>query len=153
MDNSFIKTINNLPLNDRPYEKLELVGPTNLTNSELLAIIIQTGTKKSSCLDIARSILNDSKNINMSDIEFLSKLSLEELKAYSGVGRVKAIKIKAVVELAKRIAKTHESNLQKDKITTPRDVFDLVGQLFCFEKQECLRTILLNKSYKCNWKQ
>ena len=145
MDNSFIKTINNLPLNDRPYEKLELVGPTNLTNSELLAIIIQTGTKKSSCLDIARSILNDSKNINMSDIEFLSKLSLEELKAYSGVGRVKAIKIKAVVELAKRIAKTHESNLQKDKITTPRDVFDLVGQLFCFEKQECLRTILLNK--------
>ena len=47
------KNIESLPLNDRPYEKLELLGSSNLTNSELLAIIIKTGTKDLNCLEIA----------------------------------------------------------------------------------------------------
>lgn len=139
------KIVDKLPLNDRPYEKLELVGPSNLTNSELLAIIIKNGTKKYSCLDISRNILNKSNNLKISDIEYLSELSLQELQDFEGIGRVKAIQIKAVLELAKRIAKTYENNIQKDKIVSPSDVFNLVGEMFCFEKQEFLRTILLNK--------
>ena len=139
------KIVDNLPLNDRPYEKLELVGPSNLTNSELLAIIIKTGTKKYSCLEIARNILKESKKIEMNDIEYLSKLSLQELKQYEGIGRVKAIQIKATIELAKRIGKISNFDISKNKITSPKDVFNLVSSTYCFEKQECLKTIILNK--------
>ena len=140
------KIVDKLPLNDRPYEKLELVGPSNLTNSELLAIVIKNGTKKYSCLDIARNILNKSEELKISDIEYLSKLSLQELQTFEGIGRVKSIEIQAIVELAKRISKSYENDLQKDKITSPNDVFNLVCESFCFQKQEFLRTIILNKS-------
>ena len=139
------KIVENLPLNDRPYEKLELAGPSNLTNSELLAIIIKTGTTKYSCLDIARNILNKSKELEMSDIEYLSTLSLQELQKYEGIRRVKAIQIKAVIELSKRISKTYENNLLKNKIISPSDIYNLVGSSYCYEKQECLKTIILNK--------
>lgn len=142
------KIVTALPLNDRPYEKLELVGPSNLTNSELLAIVIKTGTKKFSCIDIARNILNNSKNLEMSDLEYLSKLSIQELKAFEGIGRVKAIEIKAVVELARRIAKDYEKDLTKIKILTPADIFNLVSASYAFEKQEIMKTILLNKQNK-----
>ena len=93
------KIVDKLPLSDRPYEKLELVGPSNLTNSELLAIIIKTGTKKYSCLDIARNILKQNASIEITDIEYLTRLSLQELQQYEGIGRVKAIQIKEVIEL------------------------------------------------------
>lgn len=139
------KIIKSLPLNDRPYEKLELVGPSQLTNSELLAIIIKSGTKNLTCLDIARNILNSSKNLEMADLEYLINLSTEELKSFEGIGRVKAIEIKAVIELAKRIAKSYEKNLNKTKILSPADIFNLVSDFYAFEKQEILKTIILNK--------
>lgn len=132
-----------MPINDRPYEKLELYGETNLSNSELLAIIIKTGTIRLNCLQIAKNILSVNNNTNLSDLEYLSNLSLEELKSFEGIGRVKAIQIKAVVELSKRISKTYEIN--KDKITCPRDVFNLLKQNYIGKKQESLKTILLNK--------
>ena len=96
------------------------MGESNLTNSELLAIIIKTGTKKYNCLDIAQNILND-KLSNMTDLEFLSDLSLEELKSYEGIGKIKAIQIKAVIELSKRLSLTYTCD--KKKITSPNDVF------------------------------
>ena len=68
------------------------MGESNLTNSELLAIIIKNGTRKYNCLEIAQNILKlNVNNSNMSDLEFLSNLSLEELKAYEGIGKIKAI--------------------------------------------------------------
>ena len=138
------KNINNLPLNDRPYEKLELLGSTNLTNSELLAIIIKTGTKDMNCLEIAQNILGDKvKYSNLNDIDYLVNLSFEELKKYKGIGRVKAIQIKAVIELAKRISKNYD-NL-KNKITCPKDVYDNLAYTYVGMKQECLKTVILNK--------
>ena len=142
--NWLAKNINSLPLNDRPYEKLELLGSNNLTNSELLAIVIKTGTNEMNCLEIAQSILsNKSKFANMSDIDYLVNLSLEELKKYKGIGRVKAIQIKAVVELAKRISKNYER--EKIKITCPRDVYNILSDFYFGLKQECLKTIILDK--------
>jgi len=138
------KNITKLPLNDRPYEKLELLGSNNLTNSELLAIIIKTGTKEMNCLEIAQNILSDKdKFSNISDIDYLTNLSLEELKQYKGIGRVKAIQIKAVIELAKRIGKNYEK--VNNKITCPRDVFDRLVSTYTGMKQECLKTVILNK--------
>lgn len=138
------KNINKLPLNDRPYEKLELLGSNNLTNSELLAIIIKTGTKDMNCLEIAQNILSDkSKYSNLNDIDYLANLSFEELKKYKGIGRVKAIQIKAVMELAKRISKNYDNI--KNKITCPKDVYDNLAYTYIGMKQECLKTIILNK--------
>lgn len=138
------KNINELPLNDRPYEKLELLGSSNLTNSELLAIIIKTGTKDMNCLEISQNILSGKDKIsNLSDIDYLTNLSLEELKQFKGIGRVKAIQIKAVIELAKRISEN--SDKEKLKIKCPRDVFNCLSYSYFGMKQECLKTVILNK--------
>ncbi|MBQ9012186.1 MAG: DNA repair protein RadC [Bacilli bacterium] len=138
------KNIKLLPLDDRPYEKLELIGENNLTNSELLAIIIKTGTKKYNCLEIAQNILKTKENISkISDLEYLTNLSLEELKSYEGIGRVKAIQIKAMLELSKRIASMYV--IDKKSITSPKDVFNLLRKEFIGKKQEVLKTIILNK--------
>lgn len=122
---------------------MELLGASNLTNSELLAIIIKNGTKKMSCLEISQIILKDKERYdNMSDLDYLTNLSFEELKKYDGIGRVKAIQIKAVMELAKRISKNF--NHDKYKITCPEDVFKLVNDGYIGKRQECLKTIILN---------
>lgn len=137
------KNITEMPINDRPYEKLELYGESSLSNSELLAIIIKTGTLKLNCLQIAKNILSVNNNTDLTDLEYLSNLTLEELKSFEGIGRVKAIQIKAVVELSKRVSKTYEIN--KDKITCPKDVFYLLNQSYIGKRQESLKTIILNK--------
>ena len=138
-----VKNITEIPISDRPYEKLELLGEASLTNSELLAIIIKTGTLKQNCLQIAQNILSGNNESNMTDLEYLAGVSLEELKSYDGIGRVKALQIKAVVELSKRISKIYEIN--KDKITSPKDVYNLLAQSYIGKKQESLKTILLNR--------
>ena len=139
------KNLKGIPLNDRPYEKLELLGESNLTNSELLAIVIKTGTVNLNCIQIAHNILLSNKNSShVSDLEYLSNISLEELKKFEGIGRKKAILIKAVIELSKRISKTY--NFEKKKIISPRDVFDLIYQSYIGQKQECIKTIILSKS-------
>ena len=75
------KSIAKLPLDDRPYEKLELLGASNLTNSELLAIVIKTGTSKYNCVEIAQNILTvPSNKENEDDLEHLVNLSIEEQK-------------------------------------------------------------------------
>ena len=137
------KNITEMPLSDRPYEKLELLGEASLTNSELLAIIIKTGTLKLNCLQIAQNILSGNKNSNITDLQYLTNITLEELKSFEGIGRVKAIQIKAAVEFSKRISRIYEIN--KDKILCPRDVYNLLASSYIGKKQEFLKTILLNK--------
>lgn len=141
------KILINLPANDRPYEKLELQGPENLTNSELLAIVIKSGTKDKSCLDISRDILNSNKDIeHITDLEYLTNMPISNLRKFKGVGRVKSIQIKAVLELAKRISKTNINN--KTKITNPVDVYNLLNDSYIGKKQEIVKTILLDNSNK-----
>lgn len=119
-----------------------------MTNSELLAIIIKSGTRRYNCLEVAQNILNAGSNVSkMSDLEYLKNLSLEELKSYEGIGKVKAIQIKAVLELSRRVASTY-SFLDKEKITMPKDIFRLVQKDFIDKKQEVLKTIILNKNNK-----
>lgn len=139
--------ITSLPLNDRPYEKLELLGACNLTDSELLAIIIKTGTKKYNCLQVAQNIIasknNENIESNMSDLEYISSLSLEKLQEFEGIGRVKAIQILATIELSKRISNSYF--LKKEKITSPEDIFRLVRGYYLGLKKEVLKIIILNK--------
>ena len=102
--------IKELPELERPYEKLEIYGEKTLSNAELLAIIIKTGTKEETSVQLAQRLLN-LNNSQEEDLNFLQNLSIEELTQIKGIGKVKAIQLKAIGELAVRMFKT--SNYKK----------------------------------------
>ena len=134
--------IKELPEIERPYEKLELYGEKALSNAELLAIIIKNGTKEKTSVEIANEILNLNTNQDKGDLNFLRELSLEELKNLKGIGKVKAIQIKAICELATRMSKP--SNYKKIQIKSPKDVANLLMSDLRFEKREIAKIIILN---------
>ncbi len=134
--------IKELPEVERPYEKLELYGEKTLSNAELLAIIIKNGTKEKTSVEVANEILNLNQNHNKGDINFLQDFSLEELKNIKGIGRVKAIQIKAICELAGRMSKP--SNYRKIQIKGPNDVANLLMNDLKFEKREIVKVVIIN---------
>ena len=99
-----------------PYEKFENIGSDSLTDIELLAIIIRTGTKNRNALELAKEILKLSSNSGQSHgLLSLLHLSLEELMSLNGIGKVKAIRLKCIAELSKRIAmETFKTGLRFD---------------------------------------
>ena len=131
-----------LPISERPYEKLELYGAEVLSNAELLAIIIKTGTKKETAISLAQKILSLNKNYNKNNLRFLQEVSIEELISIKGIGKVKAIQIKAACEIAKRIAKPID--ITKIKIKNTKDVANLVMSELRYEKREIAKVIILN---------
>ncbi len=133
-----------LPISERPYEKLEMYGESILSNAELLAIIIKSGTKEESSVTLAQKILSlgKEKNCKEDNLTFLQELSLTELMKINGIGKVKAIQLKAVCELAKRISKPIET--LKIKIKTPEDVAKHVMNELKTEKREIVKVIVLN---------
>lgn len=134
--------IKELPEIERPYEKLELYGEKSLSNAELLAIIIKNGTKEKTSVEMANEIINMNTNHDKGNLNFLRDLSIEELKNLKGIGRVKAIQIKAVCELATRMSKPN--NYKKVQIKSPNDVANLLMNDLRFEKREIVKAILLN---------
>ena len=134
--------IKELPEMERPYEKLELYGEKALSNAELLAIIIKNGTKEKTSVEMANEILNLNTNEDRGDLNFLRDLSLEELMNLKGIGRVKAIQIKAVCELATRMSKP--CNYKKVQIKSPNDVAKLLMNDLRFEKREIAKVLFLN---------
>ena len=132
--------IKELPETERPYEKLELYGEKMLSNSELLAIIIKTGTKEESSVTLAQKILSIKNDKN--DLTFLQDLSIEELCKIKGIGKVKAIQIIAVCELAKRMSRP--INTEKIKIKNTEDVAKLLMNELSYEKREIAKVIILN---------
>ncbi len=131
-------SIKQLPNSERPYEKLEMYGEKVLSNSELLAIILKTGTKEQTAVGLAQNILALQ---GKEDIRSLQEIPLQELKQIKGVGRVKAIQIKAVCELAKRMAKPLDLNVC---IKQPKDVANLLMDELRYEKREVVKILILN---------
>lgn len=131
-----------LPVSERPYEKLELYGAENLTNSELLAIIIKSGTKENTALDLAKKVLSLNYSTNKEDISFLQEISIVDYMQIKGIGKVKAIQLQAVSELAKRINKP--INKESIKIKESKDVAKLLMSELRYEKREKVKLILLN---------
>ena len=134
--------IKDLPLSERPYEKLENYGTESLSNAELLAIIIKTGTKERSVVAIAQEILSLRKDTEENNIRFLQDLSLEEFQQINGIGKVKAIQLKAICELTKRISRP--INNKKTIIKTPKDVAELLMPELKYEKKELVKVLILN---------
>ena len=136
--------IKELPLSERPYEKLEIYGENALTNAELLAIIIKNGTKNDTSVELAKRILKLNENIDSENLNFLMDLSIEELKQIKGIGRVKAIQLKAVCELARRI--NQPMYYRKKKIREPKDAVKIIEGEMKYLKNEVLKVIILNTS-------
>lgn len=134
--------IKELPSSERPYEKLEMYGEKYLSNAELLAIIIKSGTKENTSVEIAQKILSLEKNNKTGTLGFLHELSIEELTKIKGIGKVKAIQIKAICEIAKRMNRPIEKiNV---KIKTSEDAAKLLMGEMKYEKREIAKILILN---------
>lgn len=131
-----------LPISERPYEKLELYGPGMLSNAELLAIIIKTGTKEENSVNIAQKILKLNNTTDKENLRFLCDISIEEFMQINGIGRIKAIQLKAIGELTKRISKP--INKKDIKIKNTKDVANLLMSELRYEKREIAKVIILN---------
>lgn len=112
------KTIKELPASERPYEKFLSLGASGLSDADLLAIIIKTGTKDKSAVDIAQEILSG-RHGNLLN---LYEMSYDELIQVSGIGQIKAIQLKAVAELSMRISKTKRA--RSIRMNTPVTIAD-----------------------------
>ncbi|HJJ05651.1 MAG TPA: DNA repair protein RadC [Clostridiaceae bacterium] len=132
-------TIKELPESERPYEKLQIYGANKLSNAELLSIIIKTGTKEYTSIDLANKVLNLNTHSN---IRGMLDCSIEEFMTVKGIGRVKAIQLTAIGELAKRMSKP--LNILNIKITSPNDVCNLLMDELKYEKREKVKVIILN---------
>ena len=112
------KTIKELPASERPYEKFLSLGASGLSDADLLAIIIKTGTKDKSAVDIAQEILSG-RHGNLLN---LYEMSYDELIQVSGIGQIKAIQLKAVAELSMRISKAKRA--RTIRMNTPVTIAD-----------------------------
>ena len=136
--------IKELPIDERPYEKCFNYGPSTLTDAELVGIILRTGTKGLNAYDLARKIL-DSNNSNLGIVS-LMHLTKEELLNIKGVGKVKAVQLLCLSELAKRISRTNASfDLN---LSSPSSIADYFMEDMRHLEQEELLVLFLDT--KCN---
>ena len=120
-----------------PRERLAKEGVEALSNQELLAILLRTGTRQASVFEIAQKVLN-----NLSSLTDLKKMTLQELQSLSGIGRIKAIELQAVIELGHRIHK-HET-LEMESILSSQKLAKKMQQELGDKKQEHLVALYLN---------
>lgn len=139
------KSIKHWAVDDRPREKLISIGAERLSNSELLAILINNGTKNTSALELAKSVLNKVDN----NINELCKLSIKEIINFKikGLGPAKAVTIKAALELGLR----REMNLhKKEKVTSSSDIALFLQSKLQYKKHEVFAVVFLNRNNKIN---
>jgi DNA repair protein RadC len=135
-------TIKSWEASDRPREKLMEKGAGELTNAELLAILIGSGTRKLSAVELSKRILASSEY----SLKSLSKLTLEDLMTFDGVGEAKACSIITALELGKRLSS--EEGSKKTKITCSKDVFDVMHPKIGTIGHEEFWVLFLNNSNK-----
>lgn len=131
-------TIKDLPLSERPREKLYSYGAESLSNAELLAIIIRTGHKEDTAIDLAQKILT----LDKKGLAYLTNVTLEQLTKIKGIGKCKAAQILAAIELGKRISRWRAED--KIKINSPLTVANLVMDEMRFLDREHFNVVLLD---------
>jgi DNA repair protein RadC len=129
---------------DRPREKLLLKGAGVLSDSELIAILINKGTREKSAVEVAQDILRAGKE----NLNELGKLSVKELMKVKGIGEAKAISIVAAMELGRRRQAT--ATREKAVITSSGDVADYLQILLKDYRHEVFAVLFLNRSNKIN---
>ncbi len=138
--NHKLTTIKDWAEDDRPREKLIAKSPKALTNAELLAILIGSGTKNESAVDLAKKILASLDN----HLALLARLSLKELTQFRGIGEAKAINIIAALEIGRR--RRLSEALDRKKITTSRDAYEVVAPILNDRPYEEFWCVTLNRS-------
>lgn len=129
--------IRDIPYDERPRERAINNGVVNLSNSELLAILLRCGTKDKSVKDLSLEILN-----KIGDISNFQDLTLNKLLEIKGIGKTKAIELLSVIELGKRIYFNQKRTTLK--ISSSKDVFQNYRSLFLNSKQEMFYCLYLD---------
>jgi DNA repair protein RadC len=134
--------VKDLPLDDRPREKLLLRGAQNLSDAELVAILLRTGKKGKSVISIAQEIL-----IKEGNLSSLASKSIESLVKNEGIGNDKAATLLAAFEISRRI-QSQSKWFSNKKITSPQDIADIFVPLLRDEVKERFIVVCLNSANK-----
>lgn len=125
------KTMKSLPEQDRPYEKMEMRGARSLSDSELLSILLVSGTSGSTALETGQEMLGDGRSL-----ADLAEMSPEELQTFRGIGRVKSVRLLAAFELAYRLSDKRRNEI-KPQIRSSGDAIRMMeGELASLAREE-----------------
>lgn len=133
-------TIKALAEDDRPREKLVQKGRQALSDAELLAILLSSGNKNETAIQLAQRILNSNQN----SINQLAKLQLNDLKKYKGVGEAKAVTILAALEIGRR--RTDGLPDEKPKVQSSKNAYELFKQTLSDLPHEEFWVLFMNRS-------
>lgn len=139
-DNIETLNIKSWAIEDRPREKLMDKGRQILSEAELIAILIGSGSRSETAVELSKRILSTVEN----NLNELGKLSVKELTKFKGIGEAKAISIVAALELGRRRKETEVK--KRDKITTSKDVFDIMSAGMIDLQHEEFWILLLNRA-------
>ncbi len=135
------ENFNSLPKDERPYERCMYHGAEQLSDRELLAVLLRTGAKGKTVLELAGDILKLSPD--RKGFTGLRRLSLKELSAVRGIGKVKAVQLKCILELARRIAR--EEAGKGVYFRTPGAIAEYYMEDMRHQEQELLLLLMLNQ--------
>ena len=131
------KKVKDMAIEERPREKMIQHGVKVLSNAELSAILLRTGTKKRNAIELANYIINK----DLQGIRYLQDMSIEELCEIDGIGLSKATQIKAALELGMRIS-SYKPN--KYKVKNPWDIYKYYMESLRYNQKEVFKVVLLN---------
>lgn len=134
--------VKDLPLDDRPREKLMLRGPQNLSDAELIAILLRTGKKGKSVINLAQEMVSVHRNLTI-----LASKTLSDLTKIGGIGKDKAATLMAAFELSRRI-QSQSKWFSEKRVTSPKDVADIFIPLLRDELKEKFLLVCLNSANK-----
>ena len=129
--------VRELPFEERPRERLKRLGPEALQDAELIAILLRTGTTQMGAVALAQEVVRHFQNLRS-----IARASLTELQEVKGLGVVKAVEIKAALELGKRLAQYTDMN--RFRVKTAADVSTLLMAPFKDCEVETFKSVLLN---------
>lgn len=141
MQEGIIK-VKDIPLDDRPREKLLLRGAQSLTDAELLAILLRTGTKGVSVIELAQSVIQKHEKLSV-----VAMLSVESIKKNNGIGKDKAATLVAAFEISRRV-ESQSKWFSNKKITSSSDIAEIFIPLFRDEVKEKFIVVCLNSANK-----
>ncbi|MDD3003541.1 DNA repair protein RadC [Flavobacterium sp.] len=145
MENNTSFSIKQWAEDDKPREKLMLKGKQTLSDAELLAILIGSGSKNETAVDLSKRILS-----SVSSLKSLGKLTLSQLMQFKGIGEAKAVTILAAMELGRR--RGSEEELELKKITSSKSVFEIMQPIIGDLLHEEFWVVFLNNSNKVVYK-
>ena len=134
--------IRTLPPDDRPREKALSKGISSLTNSELLALILGSGSRSDTALDLSRRILSSVEN----DLHRLAEMTIPRLRQFNGVGSAKAVTVAAALELGRR--RMRSERIDAYRVLSSSDVYDLMAPYMIDKDYEEVLLVLMNQAGK-----